>query len=67
MSDIILSNLQKHRSTFVTEKDFAFLSQHGINTVRIPVGWWIYRDPDPPSPYIGGSLSALDKAFLWAQ
>jgi len=35
--------------------------------VRIPVGWWIAFDPDPPSPYIGGTLEALDNAFLWAQ
>jgi len=35
--------------------------------VRIPVGWWIAFDPDPPGPYIGGSLEALDNAFLWAQ
>lgn len=35
--------------------------------MRIPVGWWIAQDPDPPAPFIGGSLLALDRAFLWAQ
>ncbi|XP_020255811.1 probable glucan 1,3-beta-glucosidase A isoform X2 [Asparagus officinalis] len=59
--------LMKHQRTFVTAQDFDFLSKHGINTVRIPVGWWIYQDPDPPAPFVGGSLSALDRAFLWAQ
>ncbi|CAA2991308.1 probable glucan 1,3-beta-glucosidase A isoform X1 [Olea europaea var. sylvestris] len=58
---------KKHRNTFVTIEDFDFLYRHGINTVRIPVGWWIAFDPNPPAPFIGGSLEALDNAFLWAQ
>ncbi|KAM0949004.1 putative glucan 1,3-beta-glucosidase [Dioscorea sansibarensis] len=59
--------LTKHRNSFVKADDFAFLSRHGINTVRIPVGWWIAQDPNPPPPFVGGSLAALDKAFTWAQ
>ncbi|KAL5705440.1 hypothetical protein ACHQM5_023742 [Ranunculus cassubicifolius] len=59
--------LARHRSSFITAEDFSFLSKHGINTVRIPVGWWISLDPSPPAPFIGGSLAALDNAFLWAQ
>lgn len=59
--------LQTHRDGFVTEQDFDFLSRHGINTVRIPVGWWIASDPNPPAPFIGGTLNALDNAFSWAQ
>lgn len=50
----------------MTIDDFKFLYRHGINTVRIPVGWWIAFDPDPPAPFIGGSLEALDNAFSWA-
>ncbi|CAL1377602.1 unnamed protein product [Linum trigynum] len=59
--------LKKHRDTFITVEDFKFLYRHGINAVRIPVGWWIAFDPDPPAPFIGGSLEALDNAFTWAQ
>ncbi|KAI7730762.1 hypothetical protein M8C21_002703, partial [Ambrosia artemisiifolia] len=29
--------------------------------------WWIAFDPNPPAPFIGGSLEALDNAFSWAQ
>ncbi|KAI3946232.1 hypothetical protein MKW92_001446 [Papaver armeniacum] len=58
--------ISSHRSNFVTQADFKFLSQHNINTVRIPVGWWIAQDP-PPAPYIAGSLEYLDKAFEWAE
>jgi len=32
--------LEKHWSSYITESDFKELSRHGINTVRIPVGWW---------------------------
>ncbi|KAG9450741.1 hypothetical protein H6P81_010706 [Aristolochia fimbriata] len=58
--------LTKHRRNFITQEDFHFLSMNGINTVRIPVGWWIAYDPDPPAPFIGGSLASLDNAFSWA-
>ncbi|KAL5731857.1 hypothetical protein ACHQM5_004545 [Ranunculus cassubicifolius] len=59
--------ITRHRNTYITAKDFKFLSQYGINIVRIPVGWWIYKDPNPPAPFIGGALAALDSAFTWAQ
>ncbi|XP_065875449.1 probable glucan 1,3-beta-glucosidase A isoform X1 [Euphorbia lathyris] len=59
--------LKKHRNSFITMEDFKFLYRHGINAVRIPVGWWIAYDPNPPAPFIGGSLEALDNAFSWAQ
>ncbi|KAK3042942.1 hypothetical protein RJ639_001018, partial [Escallonia herrerae] len=59
--------LNRHRNNFITEEDYKFLHRHGINTVRIPVGWWIAFDPNPPAPFIGGTLEALDNAFSWAQ
>ncbi|XP_043693518.1 probable glucan 1,3-beta-glucosidase A [Telopea speciosissima] len=59
--------MQEHWSTFIVEDDFKFISKNGLNAVRIPVGWWIASDPKPPKPYVGGSLNALDNAFLWAQ
>lgn len=60
-------NLQEHWNNFVTEQDFRFMSANGLNAVRIPVGWWIAYDPNPPKPFVGGSLQALDNAFNWAQ
>ncbi|GLJ06452.1 hypothetical protein SUGI_0039550 [Cryptomeria japonica] len=58
--------LNEHWNTFITENDFAFLSQNKISVVRIPVGWWIASDPNPKPPFVGGSLQALDNAFSWA-
>lgn len=58
---------QEHWNTFITEDDFKFISGTELNAVRIPVGWWIASDPSPPSPFVGGSLGALDNAFTWAE
>ncbi|XP_010269195.1 PREDICTED: glucan 1,3-beta-glucosidase A-like [Nelumbo nucifera] len=59
--------MRVHWSTFIVEDDFKFISNNGLNAVRIPVGWWIASDPTPPMPFVGGSLQALDNAFLWAK
>ncbi|XP_027333458.1 probable glucan 1,3-beta-glucosidase A [Abrus precatorius] len=59
--------MRDHWNTYITEDDFKFMSASGLNAVRIPVGWWIAKDPNPPKPFVGGSLAALDKAFQWAQ
>ncbi|CAN1236088.1 Glucan 1,3-beta-glucosidase, partial [Linum grandiflorum] len=58
---------QEHWNTFIVEEDFKFISQNRLNAVRIPVGWWIASDPNPPKPFVGGSLQALDNAFRWAE
>ncbi|XP_042495089.1 uncharacterized protein LOC122074328 [Macadamia integrifolia] len=58
--------MRDHWSTYIVEEDFKFMSQNGLNAVRIPVGWWIASDP-PPKHFVGGSIQALDNAFRWAQ
>lgn len=32
--------LEKHWDTFVTQQDFNYLASIGINTVRLPIGYW---------------------------
>ncbi|KAH6768339.1 hypothetical protein C2S51_013675 [Perilla frutescens var. frutescens] len=59
--------MKEHWNTFVVENDFKFIKKIGLNAVRVPVGWWIAYDPNPPKPFVGGSLLALDKAFSWAE
>jgi len=59
--------MQDHWNTYITEDDFKFMSENGLNGVRIPVGWWIAQDPTPPKPFVGGSLEMLDNAFTWAE
>ncbi|QCE00519.1 glucan 1 [Vigna unguiculata] len=59
--------MKEHWNTFIVEDDFRFISSNLLTAVRIPVGWWIASDPNPPPPYVGGSLQALDNAFLWSE
>ncbi|KAL8491390.1 hypothetical protein ACS0TY_023133 [Phlomoides rotata] len=59
--------MKEHWSTYIVEEDFKFIKKNGLNAVRIPVGWWIATHPNPPKPYVAGSLLALDNAFSWAQ
>ncbi|KAL4192899.1 hypothetical protein AMTRI_Chr06g174280 [Amborella trichopoda] len=59
--------MNDHRKIYIVEDDFRFMSNNGINSMRIPVGWWITSDSTPPDPYVGGSLNALENAFTWAE
>lgn len=54
--------LRQHRDSFVTEDDFKWIAEHGLNAVRLPVGYWIL---DGDSPYVGG-IEYVDRAFEWA-
>lgn len=55
--------LKKHRETFITEKDFEEIHKLGLNTVRIPVPYFIFGDFPPYS----GCIEYLDRAFDWAE
>nr|XP_020156692.1 probable glucan 1,3-beta-glucosidase A [Aegilops tauschii subsp. strangulata] len=59
--------MRNHWNTYIVEDDFSFMAANGLNAVRIPVGWWIANGDNPPAPYIGGSLQALNNAFKWAE
>lgn len=67
--------LEKHWNTFITEDDFAWLAEKGINAVRIPVGHWLFGPPYPyhgkyggiEHPFVTGGVDILDAAFAWAE
>ncbi|MFA5983002.1 MAG: glycoside hydrolase family 5 protein [Methylococcaceae bacterium] len=69
------SILTKHWDCFITQSDFEWLANIGINAVRIPVGHWLFGGgyPSHPSygdnlcPYVEGGVEVLDKAFNWAE
>ena len=59
-----------HRRTFITEADFKDIAAAGMNTVRLPVGYWIVgfdktwgSDVDSWKIYAPGALDYLDKAI----
>lgn len=55
--------LKKHRETWITADDFKWLADHGINSVRLPVGYWVAEE-NPP--FITG-LETMDWAFRTAK
>lgn len=54
--------LERHRQTFITGKDFKWIASHGLNAVRIPVGYWLLSGSEP---YIAG-IEYLDWAIEMA-
>lgn len=44
--------IEKHRKTFITEHDFAWIAAQGLTAVRIPVGHWLFEAHDPYTPTI---------------
>ncbi|CAF1508827.1 unnamed protein product [Rotaria sordida] len=65
---------QKHRDSFITEQDFHDIAAARLNTVRIPVGYWITGfdnsgggDPNAWQIFAPNAISYLDRAIReWA-
>jgi glucan 1,3-beta-glucosidase len=58
-----IRRLEAHRRTFITEKDFMWIQQHGFDVVRIPVGYWLFEQT---SDFVDGEVY-LKQAFQWAE
>jgi glucan 1,3-beta-glucosidase len=54
--------LRRHHQTFITQRDFAWIADRGLDLVRLPVGHWVLGG-DPP--YMGAA-DLLDEAMEWA-
>ena len=39
--------LNRHRDTFITEADFAWIAARGLDSIRLPVGFWALEAPAP--------------------
>ncbi|MCT8395023.1 beta-glucosidase [Weissella soli] len=57
------NRIAMHRANFITEADFVRIASMGLDTVRIPVPYFIFGDVQP---FIG-AIDWLDKAFNWAE
>ena len=66
--------LHRHWNSFITREDFIWLARAGVNSVRLPVGHWLFGKDYPyhPSygasryPFVVGGLSLVDQVFAWA-
>lgn len=61
--EVYEARIRIHRSEYITERDFATIKRIGLNTVRIPIPYFIFGDRPP---FIG-CIEELDKAFAWAE
>ena len=55
--------LRQHRDTYVTERDFQFIAESGLDTVRLPVTYAVFGDRPP----LTGAIEYVDKALDWAE
>ena len=53
------ARIKTHRAEYITERDSATIKSWGLNSVRIPVPYFIFGDR---APFIG-CIDELDKAF----
>jgi glucan 1,3-beta-glucosidase len=59
------SKLHHHWSTYFTQHDVQKIASYGINTLRIPIGYWAYNNTG--TPYVQGADDYLEKAIGWAR
>lgn len=57
------ARLDRHRKTFITARDFRWIKEHGLNAVRLPIGYWAL---EAPPPYVAAK-QFVDFAFDQAQ
>lgn len=65
--------LERHWDTFINQSDFQYLASIGINTVRLPIGYWslgpVYCKDTPFEPVASvytNSWSRVVRAINWA-
>ena len=61
-ADELAAALEHHRATFITEMDFVWLAQSGIDLVRIPVPYYLFG-----TEHHTACVEHLDHALEWAQ
>lgn len=77
--DQALSLLQDHWESWINEEDFRQIKNDGFNLVRIPIGYWAWKQDYEANSYIdnitytdpyvgeGLQLKYLEAALSWAQ
>lgn len=55
--------IRQHRRQFVTERDIVWLAKRGVELVRVPVGYWLFKEE---APYLSGTQE-LDRCMRWCE
>ena len=57
--------LKKHWKEWYTKEDFQSMKNMGLNTIRLPVGWWYFAEKVhlDPSPYIIPDEDLYDESY----
>lgn len=55
--------LKRHRDSFIVLEDFEWIARQGLETVRLPVGYWVFGGEEP---FVKAD-EYLDKAMEWAE
>lgn len=71
--DDAVTTIENHWDTFITEADFAWLAEHRVTHVRIPIPWWLFgetfsytHDGELQQVTYASSLPYLERAMDWA-
>lgn len=62
--------LKEHWETFITEDDFLWLQEHGVEYIRLPIPWWYEGDStvvDGRTVVYADSSDYIHKAMQWAE
>ncbi|GAA5829993.1 hypothetical protein JCM3766R1_006732 [Sporobolomyces carnicolor] len=58
---------ETHWDTFYQEEDFREMKQLGLNTVRVPLGYWIVDSLIGSDPFAHGGMFYLKRILRWAK
>ncbi|GAA6059000.1 hypothetical protein JCM10212_001710 [Sporobolomyces blumeae] len=58
---------ENHWATFYQEEDFNEMQRLGLNTVRIPLGYWIVDSLIGSDPFASGSMTYLKRVLRWSR
>ncbi|KAI1609801.1 putative endo-beta-1,6-glucanase [Exophiala viscosa] len=62
------SDFQSHWNSWITQDDFTKMVSYGLNTVRIPVGYWFLESiVDSSEHFAQGGEQYLDQVVGWAK
>jgi len=59
---------QKHWDTWITQEDLDKMKEYGINTIRVPVGYWMVEETvwKDSEHFPQGGLQYMDRLAGWA-